>query len=366
MDFRFNEEQEALQGLAREIFDNEVTPERLKAVESTGEGIDEELWSRLAEANLLGLGIAENQGGMGMGFFELCVLLHEMGRAVAPVPLLSSLIGAACPLAEFGSEAQRDRWLAPLAKGEVVLAAGALDALPIDATPSGAGWMLSGSCDHVAVVHRAKRVVLRARDAEGDFLAFVDPKAQGFKARRGLTSRREPVFSIDLNGVDLDGAEALRAPNIVRWTHQRMLVALAITHVGVCERALEITTAFLGEREQFGAPLASLTAVQHRCADAYIGLDAMRWMTWMAASRLEEGLDSAREAWAAKFWAADAGSKIASAVQHLHGGMGVDMDYAIHRYFLWSKALELALGSATKQLLELGEDMARTGPEEFE
>ena len=364
MDFRFSEEQEALQGLAREIFENEVTPERLKAIEAAGDGIDEELWARLAEANLLGLAIAENQGGM--GFFELCVLLHEMGRAVAPVPLLSSLVGAACPLAEFGTEDQRDRWLAPLAKGEVVLAAGALDASPIDATPGGAGWVLSGSCDHVAAVHRAKRVVLRVRDAEGDFLALVDPEADGVSLRRGLTSRREPVFSIDLDDVELDATEALRAAGIVRWTRQRMRVALAVTHVGVCERALEITTSYLEEREQFGAPLASLTAVQHRCADAYIGLDAMRWMAWMAASRLEEGVDAAREAWAAKFWAADAGSKIASAVQHLHGGMGVDMDYAIHRYFFWSKALELELGSATKQLLELGEDMARTGPEEFE
>ena len=116
MDFRFSEEQEALQGLAREIFENEVTPERLKAVESAGEGIDDELWSRLAEANLLGLSIAESQGGMGMGFFELCVLLHEMGRAVAPVPLLSSLVGAAGPLAEFGTEAQRDRWLGGMRK----------------------------------------------------------------------------------------------------------------------------------------------------------------------------------------------------------------------------------------------------------
>ena len=80
MDFRFSEEQEALRGLAREIFEKEVTPERLKAVESAGEGIDEELWSCLAEANLLGLSIAENQGGMGMGFFELCVLLHDFNK----------------------------------------------------------------------------------------------------------------------------------------------------------------------------------------------------------------------------------------------------------------------------------------------
>lgn len=366
MDFRFSEEQEALQGLAREIFENEVTPERLKAAESAGAGVDDELWSRLAEANLLGLVVPENQGGMGMEFSELCVLLHEMGRAVAPVPLLSALAGVALPLAKFGSEAQCDRWLAPLAKGEIHLVAGALDAPPLEAQPSGEGWTLRGSCDHVANVDRAQRVLLRAHDGDGDFLALVDPEAAGFSATRGLTSRREPVFALDLAGVPVVAEDIVRAPGLLRWADQRMRVAVALTHVGVCERALEMTTSYLGEREQFGAPLASLTAVQHRCADAYIALDAMRWTGWMAASRLTEGLDAAREAWAAKFWAAESGSKIASAVQHLHAGMGVDMDYAIHRYFLWSKALELTSGSATAQLLELGKDMGRTGPEEFE
>lgn len=366
MDFRLSEEQEALQALAREIFENEVTPERLKAVEAAAEGIDDELWSRLAEANLLGLAISENQGGMGMGFFDLCVLLHEMGRAVAPVPLLPTLVGAALPIAEFGSESQRDQWLAPLAKGELLLAAGSLDAPALEATPSGKGWTLSGSCDHVAGVQRATRVVLRAADANGDFLALVDPCAVGFAATCSLTSRREPVFALELTGVSIGEADVLRGAGLLPWTHARMLVAIAAAQVGVSERALEITTAYLGEREQFGAPLAALTAVQHRCADAYIGLDAMRWTMWMAASRLDEGLDATREACAAKFWAADSGSKIAAAAQHLHAGMGVDMDYVIHRYFLWTKALELQLGSATPQLLELGRDMARTGPEEFE
>lgn len=366
MDFRFNEEQDALRGLAREIFENEVTPARLKAVEASGDGVDDELWSRLAEANLLGLAIPENQGGMGMGFVELCLLLHEMGRAVAPVPLLQALVGAALPLAEFGSQSQRDRWLSPLAKGEIFLSAGASDGPALAAVSTGEGFRLSGSCRSVPAVHRARRLVLRAADADEEFLVLVDPETAGVDATRSLTSRQEPVFDLQLEGAAVGPEDVLRGPDVADWVHQRSLVAIAATQVGVSERSLEITTAYLGEREQFGAPLASLTAVQHRCADAYIDLDAMRWMTWTAAARLAEGRDAAREAWAAKFWAADAGSRIANAMQHLHGGIGVDMDYPIHRYFLWSKALELASGPATVQLLELGRDMARTGPEEFE
>jgi alkylation response protein AidB-like acyl-CoA dehydrogenase len=156
----------------------------------------------------------------------------------------------------------------------------------------------------------------------------------------------------------------LRGEGIEAWSFERALVGCAATQVGVCERALEITTGYLKEREQFGAPLGALPPVQHRCADAYIALDALRWVTWQAAWRLAEGVPAWREARVAKFWAADAGSRITTATQHLHGGMGVDLDYPIHRYFLWAKALELAYGGATAQLVALGDDMARTGPQE--
>ena len=116
---------------------------------------------------------------------------------------------------------------------------------------------------------------------------------------------------------------------------------------------------------QFGGPLGALPAVQHRCADCYIALEAMRWTMWSAAWKLSEERTASRDARIAKFWAADAGARIATATQHLHGGMGVDMDYPIHRYFLWTKSIEHSLGSATPQLVELGRDMARTGPQEM-
>jgi alkylation response protein AidB-like acyl-CoA dehydrogenase len=119
------------------------------------------------------------------------------------------------------------------------------------------------------------------------------------------------------------------------------------------------------QRVQFGAPIGSFTAVQHRCADAWIDLEALRWTTWRAAWKLAAGEDAHREALVAKFWAADAGARIATATQHLHGGMGVDLDYPIHRHFLWSKALELEHGGASQQLVRLGRDLARTGPQEL-
>src|SRR5215470_3756647 len=121
MDFSFTEDQEALRELARKILDDACTHERLKAVEATPEWFHRALWAELAKANLLGLALPEDVGGGGLGFFELCVLLEEIGRAVAPVPAWATLALGALPIARFGSEAQQKRWLPPVVAGETIL-----------------------------------------------------------------------------------------------------------------------------------------------------------------------------------------------------------------------------------------------------
>ncbi len=365
MDFRFTEEQDALRELAREIFENEVTPERLKEVETAGEFFDRALWARLAETNLLGLAVPEAQGGMGMGFLELCLLCREAGRVVAPLPLLPALVLAALPLTRFGSDAQRERWLTPLATGESVLTA-ALEVGPaVTARRDGDGLVLDGVLNGVPAVAIAQRVLVPTDIDGSQALVLLDPAADGVGFTGSLTSCHEPLYELTLSGVQCAAEDVLLADGIVDWTIERARVAAAAVQLGVSERALEITVNFLKQREQFGAPLATLPPVQHRCADSYIAVDALRWMTWQTAWKLADEREASRDALATKFWAANAGSQIGTATQHLHGGMGVDMDYPIHRYFLRAKQIELFLGGATPTLLELGADMARTGPQEL-
>jgi alkylation response protein AidB-like acyl-CoA dehydrogenase len=364
MDFQFSEEQTMLRELAREILGNELDPERLKELEAEGDWFDRELWAKLAEANLLGLAVPEEHGGMGMGFLELCVLLQEIGRAVAPLPALPALVYGGLAIARFGSDAQQQRWLAPLANGEVVLTGAFEPGAAATAQRSGEGWRLDGVFPGVPAVHLAKRILLPAETEEGEAVFLVDPEAQGVSLVRQITSRKEPVFEVTLAGVAVSENDVLRGESITAWITERACVALAALQSGVSERALEITTAYVKEREQFGGPLGALPAVQHRCANCYIDLESMRWVMWSAAWKLASERPATRDALIAKFWAADAGSRITTATQHLHGGMGVDLDYPIHRYFLWTKTLELALGAATPQLVKLGRDMARTGPQE--
>lgn len=377
MDFNFNENQIVVRDLARGILDKEVTPERIKMVHADPDCCDRTLWSTLAAAGLLGVVVPEHLGGMGFGIAEACVLLHEIGRVVAPVPALATLVLGGLPIAEFGTAAQQEEWLVPAAAGETILTAALVDAGSSDssrpattARPRGDGWELDGQKDFVPAVHLAQRMLVPAATPEGAGVFLVNPRADGIALTRHQTSSGEPLFSVQLSGVrverhDLLGGDARSGGEQATWIHERALVAVCAMQVGVSEKALEITSNYVREREQFGVPIGSFQAVQHRSADCFIDLTAMRWATWRAAWKLACGLRAARETAVAKFWAAEAGSRIANAAQHLHGGIGVDIDYPIYRYFLWSKALELCLGGATSHLARLGQDMARTGPQEL-
>jgi alkylation response protein AidB-like acyl-CoA dehydrogenase len=377
MDFQTSEEQNTIRDLARGILDQELSRDRLKATAATADGIDVALWKTLAEANLRGVAVPEAQGGMGLGILEVCTLLEEIGRAVAPVPVLASLVLGGLPIARFGSDAQRDRWLRALASGDAILSAALVDAGSDDvaqpatrARRDGKGWILDGVKRLVPAASRAARILVPAATDAGVAIFLVDPNAAGVALTAQRTSTGEPLFDVTLAGVhvsddDLLGGDATSGATALRWLHDCALAALCVTQVGVSERALEITAGHLKERVQFGVPIGSFQSVQHRAADCWIDLQAMRWTAWRAACRLAEGEDATRETAVAKFWAADGGSRIANTAQHLHGGLGVDVDYSIHRYFLWSKAIELSLGAATPQLVRLGRDLASTGPREL-
>ena len=373
MDFSFTEEQQSIRGLAREILEREATQERLRAAERTPDWQGDAIWKQLAEANLLGIAIPEAYGGMGMGFQELCVLLEELGRAVMPSAAFAALALGALPLARFGSASQQARWLPCIASGEVVITAALDDAGSADllapattARRDGAGWVLDGAKRFVPHARRAGAMLIPARTNAGIAVLLVGTDVgHGLTVEPRTTSSGEPLFDLKLRGVRVGDDARLPADGaaILRWLHPRALTALAAIHVGVCDRALAITADYTRERVQFGVPIGSFQAVQHREADAFIDLEAMRWTLWRAAVRLADGLPAEREACVAKIWAAEGGARIVNAALHLHGGIGSDVDYPIHRYFLWSKSLELALGGASAQLAALGADIAQRGLE---
>ena len=372
MDFAYSEEQQSVRDLARGILEQEATQERLRAAEKTEDWIDAALWQRLAAANLLGIALPEAHGGMGMGFRELCVLLEELGRAAAPNAAFAALVLGALPLAEFGSAAQRARWLPRVASGEAILTAALDDAGSANALApatrarrDGADWVLDGAKRFVPHARAASAVLVPASTERGVAVFVVETQSNGMSLDGKRVSSGEPLFDLTLRAVRVSEAARLPADGaaILRWLEPRALTALAAQQAGVCDRALAITAQYTRERVQFGVPIGSFQAVQHREADAFIDLEVMRWTLWRAAYRLAEGLPAQREARVAKIWASEGGSRIVNAALHLHGGIGSDIDYPIQRYFLWSKSLELALGGASAQLAALGADLATNGLE---
>jgi len=373
MDFGFTEDQHAVGDLARGILEKELSPERLRAAERDEDCFDRPLWETLAEAVLIGLACPEAAGGMGYGVLEACSFLLEIGRTVAPVPALPAIV-ASLAIAHLGDEEQQARWLAPLAAGRTILSPALDDAGSSDpgvpattARADDGGWVLSGCKRHVRAAHLSERLLVPAAVGEASAVFIVDPAAEGVCATRQRTSNGETITTVELDGVrvageDLLGKQAGGSREAARWLADHAIVAACAVQLGVAESALEITSNHVRERVQFGVPIGTFQAVQHRCADAYIGITTMRWCLWRAAWALSQARPALREAAIAKFWAAEAGSAVVNAAQHLHGGLGVDLDYPMHRYFLWSKGLELELGSAAQQLARLGRDMARTGP----
>jgi len=369
MDFDFNEEQQDLQDLAKQILEGELTNERLREIDAGGDRFDRDLWAKLGEAGLLGVAVPEAQGGLGYGFLEAALVLEQIGRTVAPVPYLATVVLGGLPIARLGSDTQRDAWLPGVASGEAVLTAALVEfggdpLVPqTTATRDGDGWVLDGQKDCVPAGLVASRVLVPAStDDGGVVVALVDPSASGVTRERQDTTNFDPEARLTLRGVRVadgdvlvsgaDGAAALE------WIVERATAAQCAVAIGVCEEAVRMTAEYTKTREQFDRPIATFQAVGQRAADAYIDTEAIRLTAWQAIWRLSEGLPATAEVAVAKFWAAEGGQRVVHAAQHLHGGMGVDKDYPLHRYFLLAKKLELTLGGATPQLLKLGAILA--------
>lgn len=370
MDFTFDETQEDLRKLARSILEERATPERIRDVEATDEGIDRELWTAFAQADLLGVALPEDVGGSGHGIAELCVLLQEVGRRVAPIPLLSTIGLGAFPIARFGSADQRKRFLAPVLDGSTLLTAALQESAHHDplsvqttATRDSSGWRLDGTKVTVPHAPLAERIVVSARtgdDATGLFV--LDPTSSGVKLEPTRSTHRELQANITLDGASVHDDDVLGDPTSgheqLRFAHNHALACMCATAVGVFETAIRITADYISNRQQFGKPLATFQGATLKAADAYIDTECTDVTTWSAIWQLAEGRDADDALAIAKFWVADGGQRVVHHCQHLHGGMGVDTDYPVHRYFLWAKELELALGGATPQLLRIGASIA--------
>ncbi|OJF15191.1 acyl-CoA dehydrogenase family protein [Couchioplanes caeruleus] len=308
------------------------------------------LWPALADAGVLAAALPKRAGGEGYGLLEQCAILIELGRAAAAVPYLPSIVVAAGTLARFGTEEQVTEWAVPASRGEVVLTA---TAGTVRAERVKQGWRLDGTIPAVPAAIAASMLLVPTE--AGIFL--VRPDDDGVAVEEQHVAGGPGAGLLRCDGTVVPGDRLLADPAPRAWLGAYATVGTCAAQLGVVERALEMTAEYARTRVQFERPIGAFQAVAQRLADAYIDVEALRVALWQAAWRLSEHPGAAAEVATAGFWAAEAGHRVAHTAVHVHGGVGIDVEYPLHRYFLAAKYHEFLLGGATAQLLALGDTL---------
>ncbi|MBD0708354.1 MULTISPECIES: acyl-CoA dehydrogenase family protein [unclassified Streptomyces] len=372
MDFTFTEEQQAAVEAARAVF-ADVAPDSVPSPALTrgavAEDFDRPLWSHLSATGLLALTVSPDHGGAGLDPVALCLVLRESARVLARVPLLETS-AVAMTIERYAPRATAARLLPRVGRGELVLTAASQGRTghepaesAVTARRDGDGWILDGRQTGVPWAHRADLIAVPAHTADGHTVLALSPRAHpGLGLAAQYSTHGELLAELSLDSVRLDAADVIDAEGA--WERLRGLLttgtcALAL---GLGEAVLTMTSRYTGTREQFGHPVATFQAVAVQAADRYIDLRAMEVTLWQAAWRLgtdaEAPLPVAGDIAVAKIWASEGVRRVVQTAQHLHGGVGADTDYPLHRYHAWAKYLELCLGPAPAHEEALGDLLA--------
>ena len=369
MDFHRSEQSADLAGLTRDIATKLVTRERLETLEHRGSApgahqgdFDPDLWAQLATSGLLALELED-----GLTVLDNTAVAEELGRVLALVPFGPVAFAAVPAIARFGTDTIKGRWLQGLSDGTSIITVGLDEDIADDplapvasATVDNDTWTLAGAKLNVPYAEYADAIIVNVAGPQGVAVFIVPTDRDGLTVTPTLSTGQGPGAFVELDGVRVTADDQLGevgAP-VTEFLRDRMTLALCAEQTGILERALELTAEYGREREQFDRKIGSFQAVAQRLADAYIDVEALRLTLWQAAWRLATGRPATTEVHAAKFWAADAGHRVAHTAVHIHGGVGIDVDHPIHRYFLRAKQNEFNLGSAPVQLRRIGAALA--------
>ena len=365
MNFSYTDDQQAIFDLAAQILKEGTPAARLLEVErAEGPRFDAELWGKFGAAGLCGVAVPEAFSGGGFGFVELAGIMEQVGRTTAPIPFFETVILGALAIAEFGDDGQKKSILPDVASGTRILTAALIEADASSLIPktqarrSGSGWQLDGAKAFVPAAEIADQILVSAASDEGLVVFIVDRNTPGLSLEAIETTSRMPESMMKLEAVSVDANAMLGTPGqggeIIDFIELRANAALCNMALGVCEAALELTAEYSKTRKQFDQPIAMFQSVSHREADAYIDTQTVRLTALEVAWLISAGRDAREEVAIAKHVASDAGYRVTFSAQHIHGGIGVDREYPVHRYYVYARHLELMLGGSTHQLRRLG------------
>jgi alkylation response protein AidB-like acyl-CoA dehydrogenase len=356
MDFTYSDEQVMLREGARRFLGEQCGIDRIREIVETDDGFDAELWTAIAEQGWTAMHIPEQYGGAGFSYAETAILLHEMGRVLAPVPYLSSAVLAAEAMLAGGSDEQKARWVPALASGETIATIAVAEpgggweepSVATVAEASGDGYQITGTKSFVAAGHIADVVIVAAR-LDGEVGLFVVERAELAATKLVTLDTTRPQATVELSGAP---AERLGEAGweVVERLYDVARTALAAEQVGGLERVLEMAVQYAQERKQFGRAIGSFQAVKHLCADMLVGLESARSASGYATWALATGSDELKEAAPlAKAYCSEAFFSAAGDSIQIHGGIGFTWEHDAHLYFKRAKSTELLFGSPAQQ-----------------
>jgi len=371
LDLDFDQEQELLRQTVRDVLGRHCPLEVVRRMEDDLVGYPAALWAQLGELDLIGLMLPEEYGGSSMSLIEGVALYEELGRALAPTPHFVSAVMGGGVLSAAGSEAQKDEWLRPVAAGEAILTPAWLEpengfsprGVEARAVADGSVFVLSGVKRHVAFASSADRLVVLARTGDGAEdvdLFLVDPTAPGVTLRQQFTISSDTQYEVTLSDVRVGQGDRIGPAGSGWATWQAVLepglVLLAAQAVGGARYALEITTQYAKDRQQFDKPLGAFQALAHYLADAVTNLDGAEQLVHEAAWAGASGRSLTSLAPMSKLFACSTFRDITAMAQQIFGGIGFTLDFDIQLYFrrakqqqlMWSndRALEAAVADA--------------------
>ncbi len=367
MDLGLDEQQEMLKNFARDFLEKECPESLVREMEEDEKGYSPQLWKGMAQQGWMGLIIPEKYGGTGMNLCELVVLLEEFGRALVPGPFISTVVLGGVPIMEAGTDAQKDQFLPKIASGDLIMtmaltepsARWTADGVTLTAKKEGDSYVLNGIKLFVPDAHVSDYMVVVARTGgpsgkdgeDGISLLLVDSKSPGIKFEQLKTIAADKQCEVTFENVKAPAANLLgqegKGWGIVEKVQKVATIAACSYLVGLSQMDFDVTLNYAKERVQFGRPIGSFQAIQHKLADAVIDVDGSRFITYKAAWSLQEGEpDADLMISMAKAWTSDASRRVVAHGQQIHGGIGFTKEYKIQLYFRRQKWMELMWGDA--------------------
>jgi alkylation response protein AidB-like acyl-CoA dehydrogenase len=339
VNFDWNDEERAIKQAAREMLAKRYPLEEVRRLALEDErGFTDEQWSEMASLGWPGIFVAEDHGGQGLGIVELVILEEELGYALAPTPFFSNAC-AGLVLQAAGQDAQKERWLAPLAAGDVRGTVAfhdedsghSLDKVSLEAegsTLTGTKVMVpdAGSADFLVVAARGRPFLVEA----GAGGVTIEPTRK--------------LFQVRLDGVEGD---PLEPASELEWVAGAIATALAAESTGVAQRAMEMAVEYAKDRKQFEHPIGAFQAISHRCAQMLLEVEGARSTTYYAAWALDNEPESAPLAASmAKAYASDAGWRVTASALQVHGGIGFTWEHNLHFFLKRGRANAAAFGDS--------------------